>query len=131
MIPDLYHRDQMGADALRAGYYLIRRDRAGRVPLPVRIWFGPPLEDGFELDRAPRWQVMVAGRLLDEAGDYGGLSVDTLSDIWPLCARWPIDADEYRYRTELAAWAAEHDPNLPHGTATGRIDPMTVALPFS
>ena len=131
LIPDAFHRVQPGADALREGYFLIRRDRAGRVPLPVRIWFGPPLdEDGTPLDRSPRWQVMIAGEMLHMPGRVAGLTVDSLADIWPGCARWPIDEADYRYRIDLAAWAAENDPDDPHGTATGRIDPMTVPLPF-
>jgi hypothetical protein len=122
-----------GADALVEGYYLLKRRRAQRVDMPVRIWFGAPLdENGDELDRSPRWQVMIAGTLLGEEPFWiGGLNIECLADLWPACAAEPIDLNEYEFRMARAEWAAEHDPLDPFGTPGGRIDPMTAPLPFT
>lgn len=132
MIPSPFLREQGGPDALIEGHYLIQRRRSNRVALPVRIWFGRPLdEDGVELDRSPRWQVMVANTLLDTDPVFvGGRMIESLSDIWPACAAEPIDEADYRYRVERAEWAAAYDPADPFGTPSGKIDPLTAPLPF-
>lgn len=131
MIPDPFLRDQVGPDRLVEGCYLIRRLRANRVDLPVRVWFGPPVdEDGVELDRSLRWQITICGVLLDQPMRIGGIQIDSLSDIWPACRDAAISAADYAYRIARAAWAAANDPNDPFGTPGGRIDPMTVTLPF-
>jgi len=59
MIPDPHIRERGGADPLIEGYYLIRLDRARRVSVPVRVWYGPPNdpETGEPLDRSHRWQI--------------------------------------------------------------------------
>jgi hypothetical protein len=132
VIPNRFLRDQGGPDALAEGFYLIQRRRSNRVALPVRIWFGSPLdEDGVELDRSPRWQIMVAGQLLDtDPVSIGGREIDHLSDFWPACAEEPIIESDYRYRIERAEWAAAYDPYDPFGQPGGKIDPMTATLPF-
>ncbi|MDC7810533.1 hypothetical protein [Sphingomonas koreensis] len=98
----------------------------------MHIWFGRPIdEDGAELDRSPRWQVMVAGMLLDiDPLTIGGREIESLSDIWPACATEPIEEAEYRYRIERAEWAAAYDPSDPFGMPSGKIDPLTAPLPF-
>lgn len=138
MIPDPYIRDQTGPGALVEGYYLIQRRRQNRVALPVRVWFGPPAdpETGEDLDRSPRWQIAIAGQLINENENWdamrvGNQTIGSLDEFWPACTRSPIDADEYRYRLERAAWAGEHDPNDPFGDTAARIDPMRATLPFS
>lgn len=131
MITDPFIRCQTGPERLIEGFYLISRRRANRVDMPVRIWFGAPIdEDGNELDRSPRWQVMVCGVLLDQSIHIGGIAIDTVADIWPACADAPITRDDYDYRIARAAWAAENDPHDPFGSPAGRIDPMTAPLPF-
>lgn len=116
-----------------AGFYLLPRRRTGRVDLPVRIWFGPPEDDeGVQLDRSPRWQIAVAGKVLDfwEPLRLGGMTISGLDDVWPTCAAHPIDAGEYQYRLARQSWAAAHDPEDPFAVPGGRIDPMTAPLPF-
>lgn len=131
MIADPFIREQSGPDRLIAGCYLISRQRADRVDMPVRIWFGPPLdEDGNALDRSYRWQVAVCGMVLDEPARIGGITINDISDIWPTCASNPIGRDEYEFRLARASYAAANDPNDPFGTPGGRIDPMTAPLPF-
>ena len=137
MILEPFIRDQASADALVEGFYQISRWRAERVPIPVRVWFGAPLDPDEDpsraqvLDRAPRWQVMVGGVLLDhEPVNIGGLQIASLSDIWPTCMRDPITRAEHDYLVARAEWAAAYDPNDPFGTTSGRIDPMSATLPF-
>lgn len=132
MIPDRFTREQGGAAPLVEGFYLLNLNRARRVSIPVRIWFGPPLdpETREEMDRAPRWQIQVGFFLLDdEPLAIGGIRIDELDDIWPRVAREPIDEVDWRYRVERADWAAHHAPDDPFSQLGGRIDPMTCELP--
>lgn len=132
MIPNPFIRDQGGADPLVEGHYLLQSSRGQRVDVPVRVWFGAPLDEetGEELDRSPRWQIQIGFQLLEEEPmRVGGMWFNELTDVWPTCMRWPIEEAEYRYRLERAAWAADYDPNDAHGQIGGRIDPMTCTLP--
>lgn len=102
--------------------------------MPIRIWFGPPEEDGEPLDRSPRWQVEINGIPF---GDWeapptiAGRAVETLEGIWPQCMSNPIDEAEYRYRVDRAEYAESYDPADPFARTGGRVDPMTARLPFS
>lgn len=132
MIVDRYTLAQGGAAPLVEGHYLLNLTRAGRVSIPVRIWFGPPLdpETREEMDRAPRWQIQVGFQLLDdEPLDIGGIRISELDDVWPRVARNPIDAVDWQYRLERAEWAADNAPADPFSLLGGRIDPMTCELP--
>lgn len=132
MIHDPYIRERGGADPLIEGYYLIRLDRSRRVSIPVRIWFGAPCdpETGEELDRAPRWQIKIGFQLLDDQPlNIGGVRINELIDVWPTCARNPIDEIDWRFRLERAEWATDHDDSDPYSQLGGRIDPMTCSLP--
>jgi hypothetical protein len=132
VIPNPFIFEQTGADPLVEGYYLIDLSRARRVSIPVRIWFGLPLdpETGIELDRSPRWQVQVGFQLLlDEPVKVGPIQIHHLTDVWPTCAKNPIDEVDWRYRLERAEWAADYDSTDPYSNLGGRIDPMTCALP--
>lgn len=131
IIPDPWVRDRDGADALCEGHYLIQRRRSDRVDMPVRIWFGPPIdEDGAELDRSPRWQLAICGVVIDTPTRIGGIWIETIADVWPACASEPITPDDYAFRIARQSWAALNDPDDPFGTPAGRIDPMTAPLPF-
>jgi hypothetical protein len=133
MIEEPFLREQPGADALEEGFYLIRRRaRAQRVDVPVRIWFGPPLdpETREPLERSWRWQIELAGYPFDEVLVIGGITFAAVSDFWPVVKREPIDEAEYRFRLQRQEWAAEFDEYDPFGTPGGRIDPMTATLPF-
>jgi hypothetical protein len=132
MIPDPYIRAREGVDGLVAGFYLLRS--AGRIDVPVRIWFGPPhdSETGEVLDRSPRWQLEIFGIDAcdpDAPALVWGREVTDLSDVWPKAAKLPIDEVEYLFRVERAEWAEAHDPSDPFGTKYGRIDPLSCAMP--
>ncbi|QTH19631.1 hypothetical protein HRJ34_14735 [Rhizorhabdus wittichii] len=141
-----YSRQQPGVDAVEEGYYLLRRE--GRVDVPIRIWFGWPLdpETNELLDRSPRWQIEINGILAgdpDEPAYIDGRPVLTLEGIWPDCRKHPIvpgldgldeherrdrERREYEFRVARAEHARTWDANDPFATA-GRIDPMTAPLP--
>lgn len=132
MIPDPFLFERHGADALAAGFYLLQSTRGTRVDIPVRVWFGAPEdpETGEELDRSPRWQIKIGFQLLeDEPMRIGAIWFNDITDVWPTCARRPIDEVEYRYRLERASWAGQYDPEDAHGQIGGLIDPMTCRLP--
>lgn len=120
-----------GVDALEEGCFLIQRRRADRVDVPVRIWFGPPLDPETleEMDRSPRWQIDIAGVPFDEPLYFGGMTISSLIDFWPACKREPIDRAEYDYRVARTNWAIANDPDDAFATVGGRIDPMTATLP--
>lgn len=131
IIDEPWVRARGGADALVEGYYLILRRRANRVDMPVRIWFGAPIdENGEELDRSPRWQLAVCGMLIDAPVKIGGIWIESIADVWPGCAAAPITAADYAFRIARQGWAAANDPGDPFGTPAGHIDPMTAPLPF-
>lgn len=127
-----YSRQQPGVDAVEEGYYLLRRE--GRVDVPIRIWFGWPLdpETNELLERSPRWMVEINGDLAgdpDAPARIDGRPIESLVGIWPECRRWPTDRADYEYRVDRARFAQQHDPSDPFADA-GRVDPMTAPLPF-
>ncbi len=131
MIDEPFLREQDATDALVEGYYLVQRRRARRVDIPVRIWFGAPIDPdtGEEMDRSPRWQIEIAGEAFDEPLTIGGVTFLAVSDFWPAIAREPIDEIEYRFRIERALWAQQHDPDDALANPGGRISAMSATLP--
>lgn len=133
MIVDRFIRHQASAEALVEGYFLLQRRRSRRVDMPVRIWFGPPTDPdtGEEMDRSPRWHVSIAGVLLDdEPINVGGITFESVVDLWPAVGQQPIEEHEYLFRMARQDWAAAHDPDDPLGSPGSRIDPFTAPLPF-
>jgi hypothetical protein len=129
----LFQRDQDGADAFVEGYYLLARQ--GHVSLPVRIWFGPPIdveapepqpgEEWPTLDRAPRWQVMVSGVLLDDERVDQSLAPAPLAAIWPGCLGHPTRKSDYFYRLARIGHARAYRPDDPFAHRRGRVDWLT------
>lgn len=101
------------------GFYLHRRPEC--VDMPVHCWFGSPLDPhtGEPMDRSPRWQLMLAGEILEE-----------WDRVWPRCLNLPIDQAEYDYRMARIDWARAAEPDDPFGAVDGRIDLKTAPLPF-
>lgn len=142
MIDDVFNPIQEGADGLEPGFYLLPKRRAGRVDVPIRIWFGPPddpetmhlpVAQRAQLDRSWRWQIEINGVL---AGDpdfpacIAGWPVDELGEIWPVAKGYPIDQAEYDYRVARAVHAEQYDERDAFGGTGSRVDPMTARLPF-
>lgn len=98
-----------------AGYYR-RKLVKGGVWMPVKLWFGPPLDPdtGEELDRSHRWQAMDGDRLVAGEAD--------IQDIWTRCCREPINATEYFYLVKDREWCRENAPHLPEANPTKRVD---------
>lgn len=101
------------------GFYLHRRRDC--VDMPVHVWFGAPLdpEGGEPLERSHRWQIMLAGELLEE-----------WDRVWPRCANLPIDESEYQFRMARIEYARAADPDDPFGAVDGRIDLLSAPIPF-
>jgi hypothetical protein len=131
MIDEPFLREQGGADALVEGYYLIQRRRARRVDVPVRIWFGAPIDPdtGDEMDRSHRWQIEIAGVLFDQPLTFGGITISAVTEFWPAIVREQIDEADYRFRIARAEWAQEFDPEDALGSPGGKINAMTARLP--
>lgn len=82
------------------GTFRVRMHRDG-PPCAVRIWLGPPIDPdtGEEMsERGYRWQAI-----------RNGAPVDVL-DIWPGCARDPIDRAEHDRLVSLARTMEEDSP---------------------
>ena len=103
------------AAGIHAGprFYSARLAR-GAVKVGVSVFFGPPLVDGDELDRSPRWQARIgdaatALALNHFADDGRPVDVDgaTLRD----CAA--ITEAEHRYLVAHGAWAVANAPEHP------------------
>ncbi len=129
--PAVFDPQWAGPDAPRAGFYSL--ERRNKVPLPVKVWFGQPVdlegEPGATLDRSPRWQIMVADRLIDPRTKEREWDLEW-EDVWPACSGDPISESEYRYRMARVDHAktagSQHDP---WGKRTGRIDLLTAPIP--
>lgn len=129
----MFPTDQGFPGGLVEGYYLYRRDHAQRVPIPIRIWFGPPADPltGEPMDRSPRWHFEIGGKLYgsDDPPMLGGRAVDEdgLDRMWPKSSRWPSDAEEYAYLVSRREWARENDEDDPHGGDI-KVCPLTAPL---
>ena len=116
----LFTRDHGDPAGPVEGFYLHRRRDC--VDMPVKVWFGAPLdEEGNERERSHRWQLALAGDVL-EAEEW--------DRIWPRCAALPIDQAEYDYRIARINYARAADPDDPFGAVGGQVDFLTAPLPF-
>jgi hypothetical protein len=106
------------------GFYKTRLTK-GATWVAVRIFFGRPVIDDEEQDRAPRWLVEADGKTTyRETGD-DGYSCTVLLPVeryWPHCARHPISEADYRHMTDLAAWAKTHAKDRPQANPRKKID---------
>lgn len=115
-----------------AGYYAIKLVKGG-VRVPVRIWFGLPVIDGEEQDRAPGWFVEVDGRTDKIERDDEGYRCSVplaVESVWPFCAKDPITESEYRFLVSHASWAREHAPDHAKASPRRPVDWSAGRLPF-
>ena len=107
--------------ALTQRHYWQCRLVTGGPPVGLVTWHGPPLVDGEELDRSPRWQC----RMMDEPtgraifmGDEIPIDIDGLS----IRNLEKIDEPAYRYLVDHGAWAKAHAPHHPSAQPRRKID---------
>lgn len=89
----------------------------------VMTWFGPPLVDGEELDRSPRWQALVRTETSGRAilfGDNCPIEVDGKNMTLRNLER--ISEADYRYLVKHAEWATKHAPHMPDAAPRTKID---------
>lgn len=115
------------------GTYAIRMVRDGPL-VAVRIWFGPPVIQGEEQDRSPRWCAEIDGFT-----DYPQRDRTTgatcrvpfdIERVWPWCAKHPIDQATYEYMVARSSWARRHNRENPAAKPRDAIDFTSLATPF-
>ena len=104
-----------------AGFYQRKLVKRG-IFVPVKIWYGPPVDPenaDLVLDRSPRWQGMVDGKLW----------TGEIQDLWISCAKHPITKAEYNYLIARSRYARRWDPDHPAANPREPIDMMKAAPP--
>lgn len=109
-----------------AGFYMASLVKDGPL-VPIRLWFGAPIIDGEEQDRAPRWCIEVGGQTdrfeKDEAHpEYKCRVAIEVSRYWPWCAKNKITEAEFNYMKDHASWAKAYAPHLPDAQPRKKID---------
>lgn len=108
-----------------AGFYSTRLVKGG-IKCPVRIYFGCPIVDGEQLDRSPRWCVLINGASArterNDEGDAIGRVPHPVDSVWPYCALNPISKSEYRFQLRRVYWAKQHAPWHPAARPREPID---------
>lgn len=110
-------------------FYRGRLAKAGPF-IGIKVFFGPPVVDGDELDRSPRWQVLVdtettarAVIMFGEAGlpvEVDGVTVRNLE---------PTTEADYRFLVADSAHAKEYRPADPKASPRQAVD-FNRLLPF-
>lgn len=119
-----------GIDHFEAGYFVW--ERRGAVPVPVRAWYGQPLDPvtGERLERSWRWQFEFGGMPLERfAAMYGTSEEVILTQFWPKSRDSKIERGRYDYLVDTGKWAREHDPYNPFADARGRVDLLSASIP--
>lgn len=101
--------------------YRARLVRDG-VFVAVRVWFGPPLVDGEELDRSPRWQAQIDGAPTARAVLMMGETLPVDVDGVTLRGIEAVDEAEYQYLLAHGNWAKRYAPSHPRATPRAKPD---------
>lgn len=111
-------------------FYRARLAKRGPF-IGVKVWRGPPLIDGEEVDRSPRWQVLVdadtTGRAVLMFGD-GDIPIEV--DGVTLRSIEPTDEADYRFLVADSAHAREWRPDHPKASPRQAVDFNRLTLPF-
>lgn len=96
----------------------------------IRLFVGPPVIDGEELDRSPRLQVMVDNETTSRAVlMLGSGDIPVEIDGVMLRSIEAVTEAEYRFLVAHRAWASDHAPDHPKANPREAVDFSTV-LPF-
>ena len=111
-------------------FYRARIARRGPF-IGVKVFFGPPLVGGEEIDRSPRWQTIVNGEttgraVLQTGNDDVPVEVDgiTLRNVEA------ITLAEYQFLVADAEHAREWRPDHPKAKPREAVDFLSLRLPF-
>ena len=102
-------------DTPQAGFYRAALVKGGPL-VAIRIWFGAPVVDGEEQDRAPRWCVEADGHT-DELVEGTRQLLDVYR-FWPWCGRSPLTKARYDHMLAYARWCRAHAPDRPEANPT-------------
>ena len=130
MLAILLPYDPGATDAFEPGFF--RWERRDHVPVPVRAWYGPPIDPltGERLDRSWRWQFEFNGLPLEVYASAIGLdSGSILESFWPRARGSKIPGAEYEYLIATRAHALDHDAGSPFASTRGRIDLLSSSIP--
>lgn len=97
----------------------------------VRMFFGPPIVDGEELDRSPRLQVTVGHDTTSHAVLMLG-SDDIPVEVEDVLLRSvePVTQAEWQFLVAHQSWATDHAPNHPKAEPRKAVDFNTIPLPL-
>ena len=99
--------------------------------VPVKIFFGPPLVDGEELDRSPRWQAVVNAEPTGRAATMLGIDDAPVEiDGNTLRRVEPIDEPTYRFMVADAEHARQWRPSHPKASPKKAVDFNTLPPRF-
>jgi hypothetical protein len=130
MLELLLSYDPDATDAFEPGFY--RWERREHVPVPVRVWFGPPRDPvtGELLERSWRWQFEFNGFALETYEKALGWPAESiLESFWPRARKARIDKAEYDYLLATVEHAREHDAGSPFAGTRGRVDLLSATVP--
>ncbi len=91
----------------------------------VRTWLGPPLVDGEELDRSPRWQALVRSETTGRAILQGEPCPTEIEGCF-LRNIEPITKAAYEYLIAHATYSTSHAPQNPDASPTEPVNFMTI-----
>ena len=95
----------------------------------VMTWCGPPVIDGEELDRSPRWQALVRNETNPRAilmGDQIPIEVEGIQ----LRSIEATTKADYEFMVAHSAYATVHRPDLPDASPSQAIDHFKSRVPF-
>lgn len=111
-------------------FFRARLAKAGPF-IGVSMFFGPPVIDGDELDRSPRWQVTVGAETTSRAVlTLGADEIPVEVEDVLLRSVEPVTEAEWQYLVAHQTWAAEYAPNHPKADPRSAVDFNTIPLPF-
>ena len=79
--------------------------------VPVKTWFGPPLVDGEELDRSPRWQALVRLETSSRAILFGNETPIEVEGMKSMRSLERVSEADYQFMLKHADYSTKHKPD--------------------